>query len=90
MLFQEKGQDRLIKKVRTMEIIRCLLIMKRRPNLRKFSEHISMPNKNTEDNYEDRGFWDANCRNFPQQKTLVAYSRHFVNFHKFCHQYFHI
>ena len=31
------------------------------------------PNKNSEDNYEDRGFWDANYLNFTQQKTLLAY-----------------
>ena len=31
-------------------------------------------NKNSEDNYEDRGFWDSNCLNFPQQKTVLAYS----------------
>ena len=32
------------------------------------------PNKNSEDDYEDRGFWDAKYLNFPQQKTLLAYS----------------
>ena len=44
LLFQEKGQDHLIKKVIIMEIICHLLIMKRNPNLRKVSEQISMPN----------------------------------------------
>ena len=28
---------------------------------------------------------NANCRNFLQQKHLLAYSWHFVNFHKFRH-----
>ena len=44
MLVQEKGQDHLIKKVRTMELLRRLLIMKQHPNLRKVSKRISMPN----------------------------------------------
>ena len=45
------------------------------------------PIKNTEDNYEDRGFWDANYIHFLQQKTLLAYIKHFENLHKFCLQY---
>ena len=32
------------------------------------------PNKNSEDNYEDRGFWGANYLNFPQQNISLAYS----------------
>ena len=44
MLAQEKGQDHLIKKVITVEILRRLLIMKRHPNLRKVLRKISMPN----------------------------------------------
>ena len=44
MLVQEKGQDHIIKKVITMELLRRLLIMKRHPNLRKVSEQISMLN----------------------------------------------
>ena len=30
----------------------------------------AQPNKNSEDNYEDLGFWDANCLNV----TLLIYS----------------
>ena len=41
---------------------------------------LEHPNKNSEDNYDDRGFWDPKCQNFPQQKTLVAYSRPFCKF----------
>ena len=44
MLVQEKGQDHLMKKVITMELLRRLLIMKRHPNLRKVLRKISMPN----------------------------------------------
>ena len=44
ILVQEKGQDHLIKKVITMEPLRCLLIMKLHLNLRKVSKKISMPN----------------------------------------------
>ena len=44
MLVQGKGQDHLINKVITMELLRRLLIMKRHPNLRKVSKKISMPN----------------------------------------------
>ena len=35
MLVQEKGQDHLIKKVITMELPRCILIIKQHPNLKK-------------------------------------------------------
>ena len=35
MIFQEKGQDHLINKVITMELLCRLLIMERHPNLRK-------------------------------------------------------
>ena len=45
------------------------------------------PNKNSEDNYEDRGFWDANYLFFIQQKTLLAYSKHFENLHEFVSNY---
>ena len=44
MLVQEKGQDHLINKVITMELLRRLLIMKRHPKLKKVSKKISMPN----------------------------------------------
>ena len=40
MLVQEKGQDYLIKKLVKMELLRCLLIMKRHPQLRKVSKNI--------------------------------------------------
>ena len=43
MLVQEKGQDHLIKKVITMELLRRLLMMKRHPNIRKVMGQISMP-----------------------------------------------
>ena len=46
--------------------------------------------KNSEDNYEDRGFWDANYLNFLQQKTLLEYSKHFEKLHKFFLQLCHI
>ena len=35
MVFKKKGQDHLIMKRRTMELLRRLLIMKQHPNLRK-------------------------------------------------------
>ena len=44
------------------------------------------PNKKSEDNYEDRGFWYANYLNFPEQKTALAYSLTFENFHELRHQ----
>ena len=42
--YSKKGQDHLIMKQRTMELLRRLLILKRHPNLRKFLGKISMPN----------------------------------------------
>ena len=38
IVLQEKVQDHLIMKVRTMELLRRLMIMKRHPKLRKVSE----------------------------------------------------
>ena len=38
------------------------------------------PHKKYEHNYEDRGFWDSNSRNLSQQKVILAYSRHYINF----------
>ena len=43
ILVQAEGQDHLKKKVMTMEILRCLLIMKRHRNIRKVFGQISMP-----------------------------------------------
>ena len=48
------------------------------------------PNKNSEDNYEDSGFQDANYLNFFQKKTLLAYSKHFEFFDELCLQLCHI
>ena len=44
MVFQEKGQDHIIMKGWTMELLRRLLFMKRHQTLRNVSEQISMPN----------------------------------------------
>ena len=46
--------------------------------------------KNSEDNYEDRGFWDTNSQNISQQKNMFAYSWHYINFPKSPHQLPHI
>ena len=44
LVFIFKGQDHLIMKQKTMELLRRLLIMKRHPNLRKVLGEIIMPN----------------------------------------------
>ena len=44
ILLQAEGQDHLRKKVITMELLRCLLMMKQHPNIRKVMGQISMPN----------------------------------------------
>ena len=52
MLLQEKGQDHLIMKVITMELLHRLLIMKRHPNLRTVKQILNQ-DSNTSKEYQN-------------------------------------